>query len=64
MPWASAGVPTSHWDWDWYDTFVEYFQVGPPNTNGYAGAVNVILSGVCQLLSTEPSFCYSLAKAA
>ena len=29
-----------------------------------AGAVNVILSGVCQLLSTEPSFCCSLAKAA
>ena len=57
-------MPTSHLDWDWYDTFVEYFQVGPPNTNGYAGAVNVIPSGVFQLLSTEPSFCYSLAKAA
>ena len=54
--------PTSHLDWDWYDTFAEYFQVGPPSTNGYAGAVNAILSGVCQLLSTEPSFCYSLAE--
>ncbi len=67
--------PTSHLDWDWHDTFVEYCEIGPPTgyngdvATGYGGAVNDILGGVCQLLSppppsSGPSFYYSLAEVA
>jgi len=63
--------PTSHLDWDWLDTFAEYFVIGPQTyiTWGYAGAVNVILKGVFDLLTAGPSstglvFCYSLAETA
>lgn len=67
--------PTSHLDWDWHDTFIEYFAIGPPEGDngdvkiGFGGAVNVILGGVCQLLSAPPPssgpcFCYSLAEVA
>lgn len=66
--------PTSHMDWDWHDTFAEYFSVGPPsydfpNGAGTGGAVSDILTGVCDLLtvpppSTGPSFSYSMAEVA
>jgi alpha-mannosidase len=64
--------PTSHMDWDWHDTFAEYFSVGPPsndfpNGTAFGGAVNDILTGVCDLLTvpppgTGPSFSYSMAE--
>lgn len=58
--------PTSHLDWDWLDTFAEYFEIGPPDPDdpGYVGAAKDILTGVCQLLRTQPDFCYSLAEVA
>ena len=71
-PSSSAGsgllwvCPTSHLDWDWLDTFAEYFEVGPPDPDdlGYVGAAKDILTGVCQLLRAQPDFCYSLAEVA
>jgi len=58
--------PTSHLDWDWLDTFAEYFEIGPPSSAipdpGYISSARKILEGVCQLLRTQPGFCYSLAE--
>jgi alpha-mannosidase len=58
--------PTSHLDWDWLDTFAEYFEIGPPDPDdaGYVSGAKAILTGVCQLLRTQPGFCYSLAEVA
>jgi alpha-mannosidase len=54
--------PTSHLDWDWLDTFAQYFQIGPPQAGPYAGPVSLVLTGVYDLLNTQPTFAFCLAE--
>jgi len=60
--------PTSHLDWDWLDTFAEYFEIGPPASSGadipYVSGAKTVLTGVCQLLRPPTAFCFSLAEVA
>lgn len=55
--------PTSHIDWDWIDTFVEYVTIGPGPNGNWLGPTDQVLDGVAQLLAQDPSeLRFSLAE--
>ena len=55
--------PTSHLDWDWNTTFAGYGQVGqPPGGSQYVASVDDVLTGAANLLTSDASFCFSLAE--
>jgi alpha-mannosidase len=53
--------PTSHLDWDWLGTFAEYLEMAP-SPDAYTGGAKAVLTSVCEMLRTQPAFCFSLAE--
>lgn len=66
IPTGATGVlvvcPTTHIDWDWIDTFVEYVTIGPQPNGNDLGPTDEVLNGVAQLLASQPDFRFSLAE--
>ena len=56
--------PTTHIDWDWIDTFIEYVTIGPQPNGNWLGPTDQVLDGVVQLLADpgKADFRFSLAE--
>src|SRR4051794_40853989 len=59
---ALVVCPTTHIDWDWIDTFIEYVTIGPQPDGNDLGPTDEVLNGVVQLLASELDFRFSLAE--